>query len=102
MQVQLLWMKFHCAAVKHTHLQNLVHLEAQTLGFIVNDSTDMFEHGLALSNCGVVEHLCGQRDGGYRCLELMRHVVDEIVLDFRHAPLANEQVGHHHEDDKKE
>ena len=40
----------------------------------------MLEHGLALRHAVVVEHLCRQGDAGDRCLQLMRHVVYEVVL----------------------
>ena len=42
----------------------------------------MLEHLGALAHAVVVEHLRGNRDGRDGCLELVRHVVDEVVLDL--------------------
>ena len=42
----------------------------------------MLEHLGALAHAVVVQHLRGNRDGRDGCLELVRHVVDEVVLDL--------------------
>ena len=79
-------------AVEHRHLQHLLHLEAQPLRLVVDDARNVVEHGLALAHGGVSQHLCGQRDGGDGRLELVGHVVDEVVLDLRQPFLAERDI----------
>ena len=43
----------------------------------------MFHHLGRLADAVVVEHLCGQRDAGDGCFQLVCHVVDKVILDLR-------------------
>ena len=43
----------------------------------------MTEHGRTLADTLVVEHLSRQRDAGNRSLQLMRHIIDEVVFNLR-------------------
>lgn len=67
-------------AVEHAHLEHLLDLEAQALGLVVDYGRNLLEHGRTLAHALVVEHLRGQADTRNRRLELMGHVVDEVVL----------------------
>ena len=88
-EVEFLLLEHRLLAVEHTHLQHLLYQKAESLRLVVNDATQMFLHLLALGDRRVVEHLCCQTDAGDRRLQLVGHVVDEIVLDFR-VPLLTE------------
>lgn len=67
-------------SVEHRHLEHLLDLEPQPLGLVVDDARYVLEQRRTLGYRGVVEHLCRQRDGRDRGLELVGHVVDEIVF----------------------
>ena len=71
------------------------------IGLIDDDARNVVEHSLALRHRGVMEHLRGQRDGRDRCLELMGHVVDEVVLDFREPLLPEDGVDGEDEGDEQ-
>ena len=60
----------------------------------------MFHHLVALWHAVVVEHLGGERDAGDRCLQLVCHVVDEVVLDLAVALLPEDD--HDGEDERDE
>ena len=49
----------------------------------------MFLHLFTLCYRGIIEHLRCQTDTGNRRLQLVSHVIDEVVLDFR-IPLLSE------------
>ena len=57
----------------------------------------MLHHFLRLGHTVVVEHLSRQGDAGYRCLQLVSHVVDEVVLHLAVTLLAE----HHHDGEHK-
>ena len=78
--------------VEHRHLKHLLHLESQPLRFIIDDSRYMLEHLRRLPDCGVFQHLGSKRDGRYRCLELMRHVVDKVILHLCQLLLTEDDV----------
>ena len=50
----------------------------------------MFHHRWALGNALVVHHLCCKRDAGDRSLELVRHIVDKVVLYLGIALLSED------------
>ena len=52
-----------CFSVKHGHLQDFFHLEAQSFCFVHDDAGNVVEHRFALCHGGVSEHLCGEGDG---------------------------------------
>ena len=81
-EVKFLLLERGILTVEHRHLQHLFHQEAQTLCLVINHSAQMAHHLRTLRHRIVVHHLCGQRDAGDRSLQLMRHVVDEVVLNF--------------------
>lgn len=51
-----------CFSVKHGHLQDFFHLEAQSFCFVHDDAGNVVEHRFALCHGGVSEHLCGEGD----------------------------------------
>ena len=81
----------------HGQLEYLLDLEAQALGLVVDGGGESAEHARRLGDGFVVEHLRGERDGGDGCLELVGHVVDEVVLDLGEFLLAEDE---HHGDDE--
>ena len=83
--------------IEHRHLQNLLNLETQSFGFVGYHSSDMLHHVGRLRDRRVIEHLRSKRNTRDRSLELMRHIVDEVVLD-----LAQLLLSEHHIDDKNE
>ena len=89
-QVELLLLEHRLLAVEHTHLQYLFYQEAESLRFIIYHTTQMLLHLLALGNRWVVEHLCSQTDAGNRRLQLMGHIIDEIVLDLSISLLSED------------
>ena len=60
----------------------------------------MVEHLLRAGHAGAVEHLRGQRDARYRGLQLVGHVVDEVVLHLRVLLLPED--GDDGEDEREE
>ena len=89
-QIELLLLEHRLLAVKHTHLQHLFYQETESLRFIIYHTTQMLLHLLALGNRWVVEHLCRQTDAGNRRLQLMGHIVDEVILDLRISLLSED------------
>ena len=82
--------------VEHRHLEHFFHLEAQALGLVGYDSTDVVEQCRRLVDRWVGEHLRSQRDGADRRFELVGHVVYEVVFH-----LAEFLLSEHHYDDKQ-
>ena len=82
-QVEFLLLEHDALLVEHRHLQHLLYKETQTLRLVGNHAAQMLRHLFRLGYRVVVHHLCSQRDRGNRCLQLVRHVVDKVVLDFR-------------------
>ena len=58
--VDLLKFKSCFLTVEHRHLKHLLHLEAESLGFIGYDSGYLLEHHGRFSHALVVEHLSSQ------------------------------------------
>ena len=56
---------------------------------------------LGLRHALVIHHLCSQRDGGDRSLQLMGHIVDEIVLYLRIALLTEDNHNREEEGDEQ-
>ena len=79
-------------AIEHGHLQHLFDLHAQALCFVDNDAREVVEALFRAWEVLVGQHLRRQRNGGNGRLELVGHVVDEVVLDFRQALLAEDGV----------
>ena len=96
-EVELLFLEDGVFLVEHRHLEHFLHEEPQSFRLILDGASDMLHHGRALGERVVVEHLCRQRYAGDRRLEFVRHVVDEIVLDFG-VPFLSE----HHDDGEDE
>ena len=88
-EIELFLLKYRFFTVEHTHLQHFLYQEAKSFRLIIYHTTQMFLHLLTLGNRGIIEHLSSQADTGYRRLQLMGHIVDEIILDFR-IPLLPE------------
>ena len=83
----------------HAELQHLLHLEPQALRLVVDGRCQAAQHLGRLGHGVVVQHLRRQRDGRERRLELMRHVVDEVVLHLRKFLLAEDE---NHRDDERD
>ena len=81
-QVELLFLERHRLSVEHRHLQHFLHEETQSFRLVVDDAAQMFLHLRTLRHCFVTQHLRSQRDAADRRLQLVRHVVDEVILDF--------------------
>ena len=47
---------------------------------IVDYAGYMLEYVRTLRYIRILQHLGGERDRGYRCLQLVRHVVDKVVF----------------------
>ena len=62
----------------------------------------MLHHLIRLWHRVVVEHLCGERDAGDRRLQLMRHVVDEVVLHLAVALLPEDDDNREDEGDEQD
>ena len=88
-EVELLLLEDDALLVEHRHLEDFLHEEAQAFRLVGNDTTEVFGHLLGLRDGVVVHHLDSQRDGGYRGLQLVCHIVDEVVLDLG-IPLLTE------------
>ena len=84
-EVEVLLLEHSLLAVEHTHLQHLLHEEAQALGLVLHHSRQMLHHGLALGDTLVVHHLRRKRNAGDRRLELVGHIVDEVILNLRQS-----------------
>ena len=82
-QVEFLLLEHRLLLVKHTHLEHLLDQESQAFRLIIDNRAQVFLHLLTLGNRWVVEHLGCQRDAGDRCFQLMRHIIDEVILDLR-------------------
>ena len=100
-QVEFLFLERSCLTVEHRHLQHLLHEETEALGLVVDDTAKMLEHGGRLFDAIVVQHLSCQRDARYRGFQLVRHIVDEVVLDLRIAFLTEDDHNRKHEGDKQ-
>ena len=70
-------------AVEKRHLEHLLHLKPQALGLVGDDRGCLLQHGGRLAHGRVAEHLRGQRYRRYGCLELVGHIVDEIIFHLR-------------------
>ena len=79
-QIEFFLLEHRLLAVEHTHLQYLFYQETKTLRFIVDHVTQMFLHLFALCYRGIIEHLRCQTDTGYRRLQFVGHIIDEVVL----------------------
>ena len=90
--IQFLILQSSLLTVKHRHLKHFFYLEPQALRFIVDDTRYMLEHSRRLAHSRVFQHLCRQRNRRYRRLELVRHIVDEIILHLRQLLLAEYDV----------
>ena len=91
--------------VVHTHLQHLLHQEAEALRLVIDHASEMLDHLRRLRQALVVHHLRGQRDTRYRGLQFVGHVVDEVVLDLRVAFLSEDHddgEDKRHQQDKRE
>ena len=81
-EVKFLFLEGSALTVEHRHLQHLIDQEAQALGLIEDDTPQIIIHLFCLRHRIVAHHLCSKRDTGDGCLQLVRHVIDEVVLDF--------------------
>ena len=66
--------------VEHRQLKHLLNLKAQAFGLVGYHRAYLLKHGRRLAHALIVEHLCRKRYRRYRCFELVRHVVDEVIL----------------------
>ena len=81
-EVEFLLLEHHALLVEHRHLQHLLDQEAQALRLVGDDTAEVARHLLGLGHALVVHHLGGQRDRRDGGLQLVGHVVDEVVLDL--------------------
>ena len=108
-EVEFLLLERYRLFVEHRHLQHLLHKEAQTFRLVVDHTSQVFQHRRCLGYSLVVEHLCSQRDTADRRLQLVGHIVDEVVLNLRIALLAEDDEDredkgdnqHNREDDSR-
>ena len=100
-EVELFLLEDDALLVEHGHLEYLLDQETQALRLVGNDTAEVLGHLLGLGNGVVVHHLGSQGDGGYRGLQLVRHIVDEVVLDFRIAFLTEDDHDGEDERDKQ-
>ena len=91
-EVEFLLLERYRLLVEHRHLQHLLHEEAQAFRLVVDHPTQMFQHRRRLGHSIIVEHLCSQRDTADGRLQLVGHIVDEVVLDLRIALLAEYDI----------
>ena len=96
-EVEFLLLEYRLLLIKHRHLQHLLYEESQALSLVVDHASEVFHHLLALCNALVVEHLGSKRDAGDRSLELVGHIVYEVVLYLRISLLAE----YHHDGEDK-
>ena len=97
-QVELLFLERRVLPVEHRHLQHLFHEESQAFRLVVDHRAKVSGHLLALRHRVVVHHLRGERNAGDGRFQLVRHVVDEVVLDFGVSLLAEHE---NQRDDKR-
>ena len=100
--IQGLHLQGYIASIVQRHLQDLLHLIAQALCLSVNHSAQALVSVGGLLQLVVREHLCGNAYGGYGCLELVRHIVDEVVLQFGQPLLSDNEINRNQESDKEE
>ena len=87
--------------LKHRHLQHFLHLETQPFRFVDDNSREVLEHRFAFRHGAVAEHLRRQGDGGNGRFELVRHIVDKVVLNLREPLLAEYRVDGEDEGDEQ-
>ena len=98
--VEFLLFERHRLTVEHRHLQYFLYEEAQAFRFVVDDAAQVLLHLRALGHALVAQHLRCQRDTADGGLQLVGHVVDEVVLDLCVALLAEDD--HNGEDERDE
>ena len=97
-KVEHLLLECRILTVEHRHLQHFLYEEPQTLRLVIDDAPKMLSHSLALLHRLIIEHLSSQRNAGDRRFQLMRHIIDEVILDFSEFLLSEDE---HQSDDKR-
>ena len=82
-EVEFLFLKRCRLTVEHGHLQHFLHQETQAARLVANDGAQVLHHRGTLVDALVAQHLGCQRDAADRSLQLVRHIVDEVVLNLR-------------------
>ena len=72
------------------HLKHSVYLVFQVIGFVLDDIGILEKPSIGLDGLVIFQHFCGQLDGGNGRAELMGHIIDKVLLNFRELFLSEE------------
>ena len=100
--IQFLQFECNIVSVKQAHLKHLLHLQTQTFCLIVYHTAQAVVSGLTLGHLLVHQHLCCDGNGREGRLELMCHVVNEIILHLTHLLLTHHQINRNKESQKQD
>ena len=100
--IEFLKLQGDVVVVEEAHLQDFLHLKTKSSGLVVNHISQTFIGSCILVDALIRQHLGSKGNGGDGGLELMRHIVNEIVLHLTDLSLSDDKVNCYQERDKQD